>query len=91
MLHKCANPACSTRYRYLGRGKLFQIEMERFEAEAAAEASLRKRRLLHRVERYWLCDDCASSLTLTFERGCGVSTVPLPRGMERSILKAVQA
>ncbi len=91
MLHKCANPACSTRFRYLGRGKLFQIEMARFEEAAAAGASWRKRRPLHRVERYWLCDDCASSLTLTFERGCGVSAVPLPGAMSRSILKAVQA
>jgi hypothetical protein len=90
MLHKCANPDCGTRFRYLGRGKLFQIEMERLQQAAGMGAAPRKRRPLHRVERYWLCDDCASSLTLTFERDGGVSTVPLPQAARRSILTTVQ-
>lgn len=31
------------------------------------------------IEHYWLCDQCASVLTLSFERGRGMITVPLPR------------
>jgi len=30
------------------------------------------------MERYWLCDNCSSLLTLTFERGRGMITVPIP-------------
>ena len=53
----------------------------------------RRERLARRVERYWLCDCCSSLLTLTFERGRGMVTVPLPaRNMDlpASHLKQVQ-
>jgi hypothetical protein len=79
MLHKCANPACPSVFRSLSRGKLFLLETD------AATASLprpsptsRRQRPGRRVERYWLCDVCSSLLTLTFERGRGMVTVPLP-------------
>ncbi len=55
--------------------------------------SNRRERLARRVERYWLCDCCSSLLTLTFERGRGMVTVPLPaRNMDlpASHLKQVQ-
>ena len=26
MLHKCANPACDARFRYLRQGRLFEVE-----------------------------------------------------------------
>jgi hypothetical protein len=77
MLHKCANPDCSVRFRFLGRGKLFQIESEYSEA-ASQSHSGRKTRPARRVERYWLCDACAGKLTLTFDQGHGIATVPLP-------------
>ena len=79
MLHKCANPACPSVFRSLSRGKLFLLETD-YAAEAAPGPSptSRRERLARRVERYWLCDCCASLLTLTFERGRGMVTVPLP-------------
>jgi hypothetical protein len=66
-------------FRSLSRGKLFLLETEHV-AESAASSSLtsRRERLARRVERYWLCDCCSSLLTLTFERGRGMVTVPLP-------------
>jgi hypothetical protein len=33
---------------------------------------------VRQMERYWLCDACCSRFTLTFERGRGMITVPLP-------------
>jgi hypothetical protein len=63
MLEKCANPACCTPFRRLGRGKLFA-----FEIRAVAESS---RRLSHAVRAgsgttlfFWLCDACSSTTTL---------------------------
>ncbi len=79
MLHKCANPACPSVFRSLSHGKLFLLETDRT-AESVSGPSLtsRRERLARRVERYWLCDCCSSLLTLTFERGRGMVTVPLP-------------
>jgi hypothetical protein len=91
MLHKCANPACAVRFRNLGRGKLFQIEAEYLEAPAPRpSASGRRVRTLRRVERYWLCDECASSLTLTFDQSRGVVTVPLPELAKPRVLTALR-
>ena len=74
MLKKCANPMCSSQFRVLSQGKLFQVEVDGF----IACANPRKTRSPRRVERYWLCDRCCSSLTLIFEKGRGMVTVPLP-------------
>jgi hypothetical protein len=91
MLHKCANPACAVRFRNLGRGKLFQIESEYLEASGLRpSASGRRVRALRRVERYWLCDECASSLTLTFDQNRGVVTVPLPDVAKPRVLTALR-
>lgn len=79
MLHKCANPACSSLFRSLSRGKLFLVDIDRSAAVAPRSApAIRARRSAHRVERYWLCDGCCSHITLTFERDRGLVTVPLP-------------
>ena len=78
MLYKCANPVCAKPFRRLDEGKLFQVEMEYFPAsERYALPAKRGRMLRHHIERYWLCDSCSSTLTLTFEQGRGISTIPL--------------
>lgn len=77
MLHKCANSACSSLFRSLHNGKLFLLETDSEPASGVA-LSLRRGRFERRTERYWLCDSCASLLTLAFERGRGMITVPLP-------------
>lgn len=72
MLHKCANPNCSKPFLRLDRGKLFQVETERLPPVHSS-----RRKLLRQIERYWLCDECAQLLTLTFEKGRGVTIMPL--------------
>ena len=90
MLHKCANPGGSIRLGLLRRGKLFQFESEYYEAPAPGAVSCsRKARPIRRVERYWLCDECAASLTLTFDQSRGVVTVPLPDAAGQRVLTAV--
>lgn len=79
MLHKCANPACPNLFRSLHQGKLFLLETDHAEAQTSRIAStIRRERTVRRMERYWLCNDCSSRLTLTFQRGRGMVTVPLP-------------
>ena len=90
MLYKCANEACYTPFRRLREGKLFQVETEYFAEKAAAGTRReRRRRPWRRVEHYWLCDHCASFVTLTFDSKRGVVTVPLPDGSGQKIVTVV--
>jgi hypothetical protein len=77
MLHKCANPACLSPFRKLSQGKLFLVETEPPEGSQSRRANWRGPSS-HRIEYYWLCDQCAFVLTLSYEKGLGVVTVPRP-------------
>lgn len=81
MLAKCANPACSSRFLYLGEGKLFRIEVPAEGqppegGEPSGQPYLVTRKPVRRVEHYWLCARCAASLTLAYDRNAGVIAVP---------------
>ena len=79
VLRKCANPACSNRFRHLNRGKLFQLETQFFPISVSRYLTpKRKIKLPRRVEHYWLCDPCSLLLTLAFDKGRGMITVPRP-------------
>jgi hypothetical protein len=92
MLSKCANSACGSPFRYLGQGKLFQIETESRDAAFTGEKNVpRKRRALRRVERYWLCDRCSSWLTLAVASRGELVTVPLPSRTKAEVLAAISA
>jgi hypothetical protein len=75
MLSKCANPACSTPFQYLREGKLFQIEMD---SPPRDGIHLVAKRPARKVEFFWLCGRCSSQMTLAYQRGKGVITLPLP-------------
>jgi hypothetical protein len=82
VLNHCANPGCDRRFRKLEDGKLFLMEVD------VAEAALSVRgagtgRLFRHLERYWLCDGCASVLTLSFDQERGVVAIPLARPLGR--------
>lgn len=77
MLHKCVNLSCSNLFRRLQQGKLFQVEAH-YLATSRGSSLSRRNQLVRQVERYWLCDKCASKMTLSFERG-EVVTVPIPQ------------
>jgi len=72
MLSKCANPGCQSSFRYLHEGKLYRLEtvVDGSEYLFGTETEV----LNHRhLEFFWLCDDCASKMTLRFEKGTGVT------------------
>ena len=89
MLSKCANPACPNVFRRLSEGKLFQVETECLEMSNPYRAGFARHKNGRRVEHFWLCDECSSYLTLAFERGQGMTTVPLPAGGARKSVAAV--
>jgi hypothetical protein len=73
MLSKCANPACSNPFLYLHNGKLFRMDVS-----AGAEAP-EGRKAPSRVEFFWLCIDCAASMTLNYRYGVGVVATSVNR------------
>jgi hypothetical protein len=71
MVQKCANPACSSPFRNLRKGRVFVKEVE-----SNPEGS-NKSRSRH-LEYFWLCDACCRSMTVIAEKGNGVRIAPLP-------------
>ena len=59
MLSKCINPACDARFLYLRQGRLFKLEIRGPAGPAGA----------HTVEHFWLCDNCARTMTVVLDRG----------------------
>ena len=78
MLSKCANLNCSNPFRYLHEGRLFRMETEIRGGDGSAfgtDTDVRKS--VRRLEFFWLCDNCAATMTLTYQKGVGVTARPL--------------
>jgi len=79
MLSHCANSQCSKPFLRLGQGKLFLVETE-YPAKAGeltGPPSPYMRLQPRRIERYWLCNQCAEVWTLVQDRKEGIVLVPL--------------
>jgi hypothetical protein len=77
MLSKCANPGCSTPFHYLRDGKLFQIDSASGRQQTASAEFVTHPKQPHKIEFFWLCAECAATMTLAFQRGKGVVAIPL--------------
>jgi hypothetical protein len=66
MVSKCANPACNVPFLYFHQGKLFRRENSLAHHRANGNGS---KKAMRRVEFYWLCNDCADKMTVTFDEG----------------------
>ena len=90
MLQKCANNACSNPFRRLTDGKLFQVETEYYAPpEMQRTRSQKSVRPHHRIEHYWLCNECSSFLTIGFDKGQGMITIPLPGAAGKKTVRAL--
>lgn len=54
MVGKCSNPSCSAPFRYLKDGILFRLESNPTLPLSKSE----------RVEYFWLCNQCSTTMTL---------------------------
>lgn len=80
MVSKCANPVCSASFRYLHEGRLFRmIVAENVAGHSNHSADSEMKKASSRIEFFWLCEECATEMTLTFKPGLGVTTQPLVR------------
>ena len=78
MLSRCANPQCSKPFLRLGQGRLFLVETgSNRDAPTPRPSAMRLRP--SRVERYWLCDQCAPLWTLVQGRNQGITLAMLSR------------
>lgn len=82
MLSKCANPDCAASFHYLGQGKLYEI---RSEPEAVGPKLVAPKKAAGRSERFWLCNDCASIMTLAIDASRKVVLLPLQTKVRQAI------
>jgi hypothetical protein len=79
MLSHCANSECARPFLRLRQGKLFLVEKEcGVPSGESTPPCLPQKQPPRRVERYWLCDECAKVWTLVHDRHQGIVLVPLP-------------
>ncbi len=88
MLHKCANPTCTSPFRSLREGKLFLAETLPPDIDTPFDGSRRK---VSRREHFWLCDTCSVHFTLRFDTNLGITTVPLSEGKRSNLLARAAA
>jgi hypothetical protein len=72
MLSKCANPACSTPFRYLSEGKLYLIDSKAALARHGASAELKRRGNYCSYEYFWLCPTCCRDMTIQIDHNLQV-------------------
>lgn len=72
MIAKCANPACSVPFHYLRDGKLFRMEHR---PNAFGPKRMGSAKPVHRIEHFWLCGPCSTTLTVVMSGG-QARTVP---------------
>jgi len=90
---KCANPACSVAFRWLGGGKFFRFQDSPAQASVNA-AGPKSSSNMHRVKHFWLCEHCAHVFTMAYHEEHGVVLkllwTELPVAVARKELAAAQ-
>ena len=78
MISQCANPSCGRPLTSLAEGRLFQFEITSISISAVDENSSQldetpQRETVH----FWLCSQCAATMTLTLEPLGGLRVLPV--------------
>lgn len=72
MLEKCANTKCLTAFRSQDDGMLFRVPRAR-----ASSGQTSVGRKVVALEHFWLCGDCAETMTLGIDSQRKVRVIPL--------------
>jgi hypothetical protein len=80
MLSKCLNPHCSATFHHMGQGRLFRIDF----AEAGRKSALAGKEIVTSIrskrcpiEHFWLCEQCATTMTIALSDAGEIHLVPL--------------
>lgn len=84
MLAKCANPACSARFRYFHEGRLFVFEAKPDAPMRGPPADPDSVGRSHSPRYFWLCSSCCSAMTVQPDGDHGVTVVP-KQGARRKV------
>jgi len=84
MISKCANPACSVLFHYMRDGKLFRMEYEAEQQAIATQFGELPKKAARKVEHFWLCGSCSTSMTLIMNGGKVETTAVEPTGLPRA-------
>jgi hypothetical protein len=78
MLSQCANPGCCRPLTSLSEGRLFQFEIVSISVSATDDTEQNFDETPSKeTAHFWLCGECASSMSLTLEPVNGLRLVPL--------------
>lgn len=81
MVGKCANPECAAEFRYANRGKLFAFEIRHPSGPCRdVPPTICEKKPSHALVHFWLCENCARTLTVHFTAKTGVSVMPKAQG-----------
>jgi len=85
MVHKCANPGCSSEFLHAGRGRLFSYEIRHPHAPCRdVPSAICEKKPSHATVCFWLCERCSPHFTLQFTSEAGLSVLALPEVSQRS-------
>jgi hypothetical protein len=78
MIAQCVNPNCSTQLHSFLEGRLFQFEVISISVSAADRGSASfDEKPKSQTAQFWLCGDCAETMSLVLEPVNGLRLVPL--------------
>ena len=93
MVETCANPACSAPFRYWRSGKLFRCDVKTPSKPCLdVPDEISQLKPVRSSVFFWLCENCCSTMTLSFDPHKGLTMVPL-RTTEphRNVMAATEA
>ena len=78
MVKTCVNPACAVPFRYFRGGKLFRFDVKSsFELCLDVPGQMRQLKPAGTSEVFWLCENCCSTMALSFGPRDGIAVVTL--------------
>jgi hypothetical protein len=78
MISQCSNPGCGRTLSSLAEGRLFQFEITSISVSAVDENSDHFDETPQReTAHFWLCSQCASTMTLSLEPLGGLRVLPI--------------
>lgn len=78
MVSHCFNPSCGRALTSLSEGRLFQFEIVSISVSAADEDLTEfDERPERETANFWLCGECAASMTLSLDPTAGLRLTPL--------------
>jgi len=80
VISRCANPSCGEPFVYFRGGKLFILDAGPIMQSEGAGTTDRP----HRREHFWLCGDCAPTMTIVIGQSGTPAVITTPLGEVQS-------